>query len=83
MRNNSITAGLGFRVSVMGFLLIWLAGCGASALVNGAATATGQAMKTTSKATGTAARATIGGAQALGRMATKPFRKDPPVDQGN
>jgi len=83
MRKGSITAGLGFRIAFMGFLLVWLTGCGASALVGGAATATGQAVKSTSKATGAVTRATIGGARALGRFATKPFRKATPADQEN
>ena len=67
------------HLAAVAFISLWLAGCGAASLVGGAATATGQALKTTGKAVGVVARASIGGAKAVGRVATKPFRKgDPP-----
>jgi hypothetical protein len=68
---------LGAGLIVGGICTLALTGCGAVALVSATATVTGQAIKTTGKAAGTAARATIGGAKAAGRLATKPFRDDP------
>ena len=70
--------GRGTRLAIAAFFSLWLAGCGATSLVGGAATVTGQALKTTGKAVGVVARASIGGAKAVGRAATKPFRKDGP-----
>lgn len=70
--------GRGARLAIAAFFSLWLTGCGAASLVGGAATATGQAVKTTGKAVGVVARASIGGAKAVGRVATRPFRKDDP-----
>ncbi|RMF02318.1 MAG: hypothetical protein D6773_08850 [Alphaproteobacteria bacterium] len=75
MRISDLPSGRGFRIALVSLLLIPLAGCGATALVGGAATVTGQAVKTTGKAAGTAARATIGGVRAAGSFVARPFRK--------
>ncbi len=68
-----------FMVRVCCVLLIaaGLGGCGAAALVSGTATLTGQAIRTTGKAAGLAARTTLNGARAVGRVAKKPFQRAP------
>lgn len=68
--------GLALRVVAVCAVIVWLAGCGVVAVVDGAATLTGQAVKTTSKAAGMATRATLGGVRAAGRLATRPLRKN-------
>lgn len=64
------------RMLVLGLTLClvttFLAGCMATAAV----TVVSQTVKTTAKATGTAARLTMDGARAASHTITKPFRKD-------